>query len=380
MNKRNNFFTRFVVAFMLVALLAGNIPTQFISAQAAFVTTTMTPYVLTTGSDADQNKARHYEYTSNGNSLVKFVVQESGCVSIKISTEKAGYIPIAIHKKSDASDLPTNLKAQCTEDRGNQDTILQYMKKGTYYLKFPENTYKMDMMIYPSKSRTLKNNTFYAGYCDYNTTNTFTYKATKTGYLNFKQKPLIATSAAYKVSFYNAKGKEIMDIVCDHNTNRPIIFPVKKGQTYVMKIKTLNTDGKQYYQVRAIYTPRSKKCGTTKAKAKAIGFAKSAPGMIFAEESEKNADWYKVTNPATQPVLLTIFGHTYSGSLDFTVYNASGRKLGVYHLMPTTTVTLKYWLKNTKKKTTMPKGTYYVKVQKSKKETAGIYSFKFSKQ
>ena len=165
MNKRNNFFTRFVVAFMLVALLAGNIPTQLLTAKAAFITTTMTPYVLTTGSDADQNKARHYEYTANGNSLVKFVVPETGCVSIKISTEKAGYIPIAIHKNADASDLPTNLKAQCTEDRGNQDTILQYMKKGTYYLKFPENTYKMDMMIYPTKVPSTSEITQLMGLC-----------------------------------------------------------------------------------------------------------------------------------------------------------------------------------------------------------------------
>ena len=121
--------------------------------------------------------------------------------------KEQGYITVEVHRKADGSDLPSYIGLVCTADHNNQYTAYQYLQKGTYYQKFPKNSYYLRMTLYSSAQRTLKNGSTLASYCDSVISDTFVYKATDTGYITISQKRLIETAAPMSVSFHTSKGK-----------------------------------------------------------------------------------------------------------------------------------------------------------------------------
>ena len=369
---------KIAAATLLIAtLMIGQFP---LGVQQVSAAVKLTPNVLTTGSDAELKNSSHYTFDSDGFQLYTLTIPADGCLVAYLSAQYADYVNVEIHKKADGSDLPTAFAFQCTTDRNNFDTNNRYLTKGTYYLRFPANSYILDMDLFSSAPKTLKDGSTVAAYCDYNTEDVFTYRAPETGYITLTQKRLINTGASYDVVLCNKKESKLSDVVCDHDIERDVIFPVKKGVTYKIKVKTLNVDGQQFYRMNLNFTKRIEKSGSSKSKAVKATISSYTHGMIFSEDALSRKDWYKFSNPKSQNLSLTALGFATSGSIDFTVYNSKGKAIGIYHLMPGNEKGNTVELVNINGKRTHPKGTYYVSVKKTRKETAGIYSFKIVKK
>lgn len=360
---------------LMLSFLLGLV--LFPQTKAVQAATILNPHVLTTGSEADLARFSTYNISTDGTDLYRLNIAKTGSVEIFMYSINPGYISVEIHKKADGSDLPTYMGFPCTVDRNNQYTIHQYMKKGTYYLRFPQNTYRLQMNLYPSAPTTIKHRSTVAAYCDATVESEFDYKATKTGYITLNQKRLIETAAPMSVSFYDSKGKKITDVVSDHEIATKIMFPVKKGESYKIREKTLSVDGQQFYQMNLTFTALNEKSGSTKSKAVNIKLKNHTLGMIYTRDSIKKADWYKFTNSKNRKIKFTYAGGVTSGSINVSIYNSKGKKMGTYYLMPTKGNSVTYKLKNVNKSQTIPKGTYYIKVTKSRKETTGVYDLKF---
>ena len=348
------------------------------------------PSVLSTGSEADISNARQkatYKFTTDGSDIYKLEVTHSGALEWDLFALKPGQINVNIYKKADASDLPTYAAFPCTVDRGNTFVLRQYIKKGTYYLKFPQmqNSYILTLVLYSSDGGKITSGTTVAAYCDagmyqYDASipyvnNTYTYKAPSTGYLTIDKKNLVNIAASMSVSFYNSKGKKITDFSSDHDISGKVAFPVKKGTSYKIKVGVLK-DGQQFYQMKFGFVSLSEKSGSSKAKAQTVKLKKNTKGMIYAEESVKAQDWYKFSLSKAQKLKITYSGKSISGSIDIIIYDKNKKKLGTYHVMPMIDNTETKTIKNAKKGSILPKGTYYIKVVKQRKQTAGYYSFK----
>lgn len=335
---------------------------------------TITPHILTSGSDADQSKAKMDTFKLTSNDVVPLNIKKNGCLVMNIRTNKSAMVNIAVHKKADCSDLPFYLGAQCTDYTGNKDVVINYFTKGTYYLKFTENEYNITCWLYSNETQTLKNDTAIAAYCDYKHPAMATYKATKNGYITIAQKKLYGMDCENSVTLCDSKGNAITDAVADHKMDEPVVFPVKKGKTYKIKIVNIEVDRKQFYQCQVKFTSRDKKYGNSKSKAQTIKLKNEALGLLYAEDKTSAVHWYKFSNTQNQKLTLTVTGHVSSGSVKVTFYDKSGKKMGVYdHLSSVGNVEV-YDLVTVKNKSVIPKGTYYIKVQKTKKRTAATYS------
>ena len=351
---------------------------------------TLKPVVLTTGTDEDIKNAKEnatYNLKSDGSEIYRLDVPESGAMEWSLFALKPGQINIGLHKKADASDLPTYAAFACTADRGNTFILRQYITKGTYYLKFPksENTYELTLLLYSSEGGKITNGTTIAAYCDsgiyrYDSSipfvhNTYSYKATKTGYLTINKKNLVNIAASMSISFFDSKGKKITDFSSDHDISGKIAFPVKKGQSYKIQVGVLK-EGQQFYQMKFDFVSLSEKSASSKGKAQTVKLKKNTKGMIYAEEPVNTQDWYKISLTKSQQLKITYSGGTISGSIDIIIYDKNMKKLGTYHVMPMTDNTVTKTIKNAQKGSKLPKGTYYIKVVKERKQTAGFYSFK----
>lgn len=351
---------------------------------------TLTPYVLKSGSEQDfasAEKTAAYHLETDGTEIYRLDVPKSGAMEWKLNALKPGQVNVCIHKKADTSDIPTYAAFKCTTDNGNTFTLRQYIQKGTYYLKFPkgQNSYELSLILYSSEGGKINNGSTVAGYCDagiYRSdssipyiSNSYSYKADKSGYLSISKRNLINISASMSISFYDAKGKKITDFTSDHDITGKISFPVKKGSSYKINVGVLK-DGQQFYQMKFDFTPLTEKSGSSKKKAKEIKLKTETKGMIYAEESVKIQDWYKFRVTKSQKLKLTCHGGVISGSVDLIVYNSKMKRLGTYHLMPMNDLTSTYTLKNEKKGTKLSKGTYYIKIVKERKQAAGYYEFK----
>lgn len=345
-----------------------------VSKPSVYANQVFKPYVLKTGTQEDLFKHTNYKFESDGKQLYKLEIPTDGCLQIRMHVKRAGYINTEVYKNTSKNTLPTYLPCQCTIDNGNQGIIRQYIKKGTYYLCFPENSYDIDMLMYSSATRTIRDGSVVAAYCNADITDYFTYKSTKKGYLTLDQERIIDTAAAMSVSLNTSKNKKLTDVISDHAIDKQIIFPVEKGKTYKIGIKTLNIDGHQYYRLKVAFHVASKHAGSKKSNSKKIALKKNQSGIIFAEDSKKVNDWYKIYNNKDQKLNLVCSAFVTSGSIDISIYNKNMKKLGTYHLLPGKGDAITYKFKNINKRSIIPKGDYYIKVSKSRKSTAGIYN------
>lgn len=375
------FTTMLLGCFLLLGFLmpVGRIP---VSAAQTF-----TPSVLTTGNDSDYASARQhatYKFSSDGSEVFQLDVPKDGSLEWGLRTVEPGQINVSIHKKADASDLPVYAAFACTADRGNAFTLRQYIKKGTYYLKFPkmQNSYVLTLIQYSSEGGTITSGSTVAGYCDAAVylanssipfiSNTYSYKAAQTGYLTMYKRNLVDISASMSISFYEGK-KKITDFSSDHDISGLITFPVKKGTSYKIRVGVLK-DGQQFYQMKFNFVPLKEKSGASREKAVSVSLKKNIRGMVYAEEAMNKQDWYKFTNRTSRKLKFTYTGGSISGSIDIFIYDKKMKKVGACHVMPMIEASNSITLKNSGSQ--LKKGTYYIKVVKNKKQTAGYYDFK----
>lgn len=344
---------------------------------AAFTQTIMTPHALSSGSEQDLLKANTYRFTSDGKQLIRLDVPQKGAVVISLYVQKGAFINTEVHTKADGSDLPVYLRAQCTADRGNQGIMTLYMDKGTYYLCFPKNTYQADVLLYPSRNQTLKDSSVIAAYCDYRQENTYSYKALSDGYITVSQTPLSDLgSGSMTAVLYNSKGTKLTEnaIFSDEQKGK-ISYAVKKGTTYKLKVKALNVNDTQYYQLKLKHTAVNEKSGSSKKKAVDVKFGNKISGTVFAEDSATKADWYKIKNPKKQQLVLNYSGSITSGSLIIEIFDTKGKKLDSFSVISNIGEKKENLMHNKDGGTKMPEGTYYLKITKSRKSSTGIYSF-----
>ena len=343
--------------------------------------TIMEPHVLTIGDKRDQGLANKYTFSTEGNWLVPIKVPENGVVVMEMHVENQGYINMDIYKTAlpTAETLPIHWSCQCTGDIGNSGTTTRYFEKGTYYIKFPKNKYEISLNLYANRNQTLKDGKKVVAYADYHHPVYYTYKAPKNGYITIGTSSLIDTTFLPEVTLCNSKGKAITDPKSNHENTDTIVYAVKKNTTYKIKVGSKDPYGSQYYQLSLKYTARNEKSGSTKQKAVTLKLGKTTSGLVFAEDKASAEDWYKIKLTKKQKVILYYSGSITSGSMLFDVYDAKGKQCASYSVVAKVGTQDKDSLKKKGEGKELSKGTYYVRVKKTRKTASGIYSIKLVK-
>ena len=177
---------------------------------SSYADNTMIPHVLSTGTTQDLHKESVYKFQSDGTQLFKVVIPENGALCMELHTADPQTAVAELYRDTDMSDLPVYLRAQCTVNNGNTDTIRNYFDKGTYYIRFPKNNYEAKLILYPRKNQTIKNSSVIAAYCDYTHENIYTFKATQNGYLSVYEQSLVDNDGTITSVLSNSKGKVLL--------------------------------------------------------------------------------------------------------------------------------------------------------------------------
>ncbi len=263
-------------------------------------------------------------------------------------------------------------------------------KAQTAYLKIeltrssydPYATLNMAIYSYAlsAKNRTLKANTYYVAGYDYALGDQY-YKiaVTKPGLVTFNFTTYNDFSDRVTVTLLNSKKKEISDSYygyvktdLDKNGNYSGVktYALKKGY-YYLKVDSASTSMFAFkYSFKAV-TDQS---GKTKAKATKLTVGgKAKKGLLTQTDKTDTYDWYKLT--LTKPTAFTI---SISTKTDSTVYlevtNANGRAViggyaNIYDGKNTLSTDGKF-----------SKGTYYIKLYKTKARSSAYYSIAIKKQ
>lgn len=149
-------------------------------------------------------------------------------------------------------------------------------------------------------------------------------------------------------------------------------FGVKKGVTYYIKVSdgisiTDNSYGIKYSVSKATDRSLAKKSKAKKLKRKA-----ATTYSLFTASTTKSTDWYKFSVTSSRKTIIQFdLNKICSGNLKITIYRGS-KKVGT----KTYSNTKKDLIINTSSGLKAKPGTYYIKVEKSKK-ASGTYGIKF---
>lgn len=196
-----------------------------------------------------------------------------------------------------------------------------------------------------------------------------------------------------KVSIHNASKKKLSayqytSYFSDYPHQREQFFALKKGTYYVkitMDYPTVSyNDGTNYhynlqnqYHVGMVAKYVNDSAGTKKSKATTIKLKSSKQGLIKLTDSASSSngtagDWYKFKLKKATKVRLYSYGYTTDRTntrqclLRFSVYGkTSYSKLSSFI---------------NGKTTTLPKGTYYIRVYKGSKTDSGFYKIGLNKK
>lgn len=244
-----------------------------------------------------------------------------------------------------------------------------YLNKGTYYIRTPGSTnnsvsslrytaYKLGSKPYVLTNKKMQKVYAASGAYQY-----LKYKATATGYVTVTT----AVSDNMYVALCNSSRKALTD---DQYVNGSAssyynkkVYGVKKGQTYYVRVKEGTSNP---ISVKLTQTAVKEKSGSSKKKAVSVKAKKTVKGSIAAGSSE--ADWYKFKLTKNKKVTIRIKGSCV-GTLNFKVYTSSGKQVGSATISGNgcDKELSTYYGK-------MPKGTYYMKVQRNDKVASGYYS------
>lgn len=195
----------------------------------------------------------------------------------------------------------------------------------------------------------------------------FKYKAEKTG------KVTVSVTKKYgsDITLCNSKKKALTEevYVSEAVGNYKTSFAVKKGTTYYFKVTAIGSDEVNTISVKN--TAIKEKSGAKKKKAVNIKAKKTVKGTILP--GSKTADWYKFSVKKKKAVTINLDGEV-TGSIKFTVYTKSGKKVGTY-----TWYGGKQKLQLTYSTTygKVNKGTYYIKMVRTDSKSSGHYSLKW---
>ena len=221
---------------------------------------------------------------------------------------------------------------------------------------------------------------FFGEINDYDVTAYYKIKPTKKGYITFT-----ADYSGY-VALCNSKKKVIskgsstgdyLSGNSDYPWQRSVSYGVAKGKTYYVRVKGMpvydSTDANYWARVKWNNSKVSpSKCGSSKAKAKAVKRKKTVKGLFVA--GSKKAQWFKITNKQ-KTTKIYINSKKNDDAVKFKIYYKSFNKWydTTYTLMRSDD-----YYKNTITGTISKKikHTYYIKVYPDAK-TSGYYTIKW---
>lgn len=363
-----------IILLMLAVIMIILLPRD---TAAAGTTTTLHPYVMKDGRNNEMLKGTQYAFSSDGEECIPLVVPEKGAIVMNMYVEQAAFVNMEIHNVADGSDLPIFWNCPCNGANRNRNTTMRFFEAGTYYLRFPKNVYEIELLLFSNKDKTLKSGDCIAGYADYNNVAYYSYKPTKNGYITLWVNTLVDTGFSANVCLCDSKGNEITDIKRYHERDDKIVYAVKKGKTYKIKVTSNDVNVTQYYQLKINHTECTENSGTKKKKAVSVKYNKKTNGLVFAEDSTNTADWYQFNNKKERRIQLIYSGSITSGSIVFDVYDSKGNRYATFSVVAGVDESRESVLSNGTQ-TKLPKGLYYVKVTKSRDTASGYYSFKFA--
>lgn len=209
-----------------------------------------------------------------------------------------------------------------------------------------------------------------------------TYKIVpaKSGYIDVYLEAAGVTTATGKVTLMNSSRKVVSDTLSytQKSSTNYVVFGVKKGQTYYLKVTGCKGIASKYYIYGISYKVTAGKIRANTKKSKSIKLKRkgSAVKTTIAAKGKSGKDWYKIKvtkKRATQVSVNAV--NIKSGSVKMTVYYGK-KKVG--------STTIKKGKKNKitiTHSTTYGKakrGTYYVVISKSARAN-GQYSIKYVK-
>lgn len=174
------------------------------------------------------------------------------------------------------------------------------------------------------------------------------------------------------VSLCNARGKvlttEYINAMSSVESMKAAVFGINKG-TYQIKIQTPNT-----FILNTQFKKIVEKSGKTQKKAVSLKKGATRYGVVAIGESAKKTDWYKITLKSPAKIKLE-FDSLSNRSLYATLVPSKSAGIrGTYTIYRSGSATIQTTLgKN------LPRGTYYLKVYRSVKDSSvnGIYSIKW---
>lgn len=350
--------------------------------------TELSTVLITTGSTDDLEKSVTYTLqTTVEDEVVPIDIPDKGYLDFYVATnvssevgiytdesctEKAGY-PVYISSYSE------QLQEGVYGDTGNA----YFSEAGTYYVQFEKpGVYLFDSQMINGGNRTLKDNTYTTAYgysydsFNYDSSNIYyKYTPSKSGYISVTTDFLSDYGSSY-ITLCNSSKKEISKetYTSKNSTYDKVVFAVKKGTTYYLKVKV--TSGK--YRIKSKVTGITESSGTKKSKAKTLTIGKEKKGVILSEDKTTSSDWYKFTLSKATKLNLTVAGNASSDNI--IVELTSANIGGSVDVNISGTDYKRITSLETYTSATLPKGTYYIRVYKKDKKASGNYSIKVSKR
>lgn len=366
----NKFLNRLLISLALTFTLA------LICQKPVSASSSITPMHLAS-TYGDPNKAPTYSFT---------IPVGTWDVTHPVIANDKGYFIFNVS----AAGLPSSADLQLYKDPGctqkvgfkisifpnflSRELMVYIPAKGTYYLQLSQKNsfYQTNLTIrpyyYSSSDKVLKSNTWTASYSNHYS-NTIFHKinVSKTGYLkvngfsreNGEKKKLD------NVVLYNSRKKPLTESISlnPYTTNYTTYYGVKRG-TYYVGVK-----GTGLYNLRYSFGAVKAKNISSKKRAATLKRNKTAKGLMIAGESVSKANWYKITVPKKRRIKVTMKANA-DGSFYLSVI---AKKRNKVHSRKLFTFNGTSFTKSSS--VILPKGTYYIKINKygKSKGSSGYY-------
>lgn len=238
-----------------------------------------------------------------------------------------------------------------------------YNVKGYYTLNGSIDPQKSVVAYAPKKNQKLKSGTKYLFGNSGTTANTFTFKATKTGYLKIMKD----NGLSCKYTLWKGK-KKVANADPAYSSTGALYYGVTKGKTYKIKLAPSYMDD-YCYALKLVNGKVKETSGSKQGKARSMKKKKTYKGTIQAGSAQ--TDWYKF-KPKKTNSKLTIKG--YTGSTIKVMYFCKGSGTSTKYTRtiysPAQSGTISLYNSN-------KYATWYVKVYRSNKYSSGYYTLKW---
>lgn len=349
--------------------------------------TELSTVLITTGSAEDLEKSVTYTLqTTAENEVVPIDIPAKGYLDFYVATDVSSEVGIYTDEdcteKAGYSVYVSSSSEQLQEGLYGKAGYAFFSEAGTYYVKFGKTgTYLFSSQMFNGGNRTLKDNTYTTAYgntygsFNYDSGNIYyKYTPSKTGYITVTTDFLDDYGWSY-ITLCNSSKKTISDeaYTSKNSSYDKVVFAVKKGTTYYLKVK--NSSGK--YRIKSKVTAVTESSGTKKSNAKTLTIGKERKGILLSEDKTSSSDWYKFTLSKATKLNLIVAGNSSAGiKVELTSSSIGGSvnvNINGTDFKRTTSL-------ETYTSATLPKGTYYIRVYKTDKKASGNYSIKVSKR